>query len=383
MSRAKAGFASGRFVFANQLRGIAAVMVLLLHYTVVVRLMRPAVAWVVAAPPLPGPDPGYAIAMRDLPLDLAATGVGLFFLISGFVIPFSLERATTPGFLLGRAARIFPTFWAVLAIDYLVIHASGHYWGREPPFGWPSYALTGLLLTTILGHGNVDWVSWTLCVEVDFYLLAALCRPLLARFALGFPVGVALAAYLINVAARRGVIAPPPQLAAEATYIAFIMIGTMFHARLTGRLTRLRLLGGIVASVTLVMFCWLDGPVFGEFPGRSRSLLAALVVFGAAYVWRAHFRPNRILDAVASISYPLYLVHAVVGFTAVAFLVDALGIDPRVATVAALGLAVGLATLVHHAIEQPTIRLGQRLSRGRGGALPRTPPGAVPLDHPT
>lgn len=38
------GFDGHRIVFANQLRGVAAMMVLLLHDTIVVQLMRPDVA---------------------------------------------------------------------------------------------------------------------------------------------------------------------------------------------------------------------------------------------------------------------------------------------------------------------------------------------------
>jgi len=36
-------------------------------------------------------------------------GVGLFFLISGFVIPFSLERNTVGGFFTRRFFRLYPT----------------------------------------------------------------------------------------------------------------------------------------------------------------------------------------------------------------------------------------------------------------------------------
>lgn len=43
--------AAPRLVFANQLRGAAALAVVLVHYTVVVQVLRVDVSWVVAAPP--------------------------------------------------------------------------------------------------------------------------------------------------------------------------------------------------------------------------------------------------------------------------------------------------------------------------------------------
>ena len=54
----------GKITFANQLRGICVLCVMLVHYTTVVHYMRRDVSWVVAAPPLAGP--ALALVIREV-----------------------------------------------------------------------------------------------------------------------------------------------------------------------------------------------------------------------------------------------------------------------------------------------------------------------------
>ena len=103
---------------------------------------------------------------------------------------------------------------------------------------------------------------------------------------------------------------------------------------------------------------------------------AALAIFGLCYAARDRFRPQLILDRVASISYPLYLIHSVVGFTIIAFLVEALAVPATIATLTALTASFLLAYLIHRLVERPTTRRGHRLARphlrdveGQGSAL--------------
>ncbi len=94
-----------KIIFANQLRGLCVLGVMLVHYTVVATYMRDAVAWVIAAPILPRPAFDVVGTVYPPWFDLGKFGVGTFFLISGFVIPFSLRRATPLRFLAARALR--------------------------------------------------------------------------------------------------------------------------------------------------------------------------------------------------------------------------------------------------------------------------------------
>ena len=93
---------SDRLTALDGLRGIAALLVLLFHYTAKFPDFYPA-----ALPP------AFSFA-------LGYYGVHLFFLISGFVILMSLERNRGRGFIRSRFLRLYPLFWIAVAATYLV-----------------------------------------------------------------------------------------------------------------------------------------------------------------------------------------------------------------------------------------------------------------------
>ncbi len=358
--------AADRIVFANQLRGLCVLAVMLVHYAVVAQFMRQAVAWVVAAPPLDTPLSPVGTWLYPPWLDLGKFGVGAFFLISGFVIPFSLRRSGMGSFLLARALRIYPTFWMALLLEGCTIAASGRYWHRPPAFGLDAYLVNGLLFATLLGHLTVDWVSWTLSVEVGFYLLAALLRPALLSFRVWPLVAFAAAALAVNALQGRAAIRLPVPLVSGLMYVGYILIGTLFHYRYRGAISRRRLAAGVLGLGAIFFASYALGPTAGDVRSlRTASFGLAILVFAACYRMRGRFRPNRLLDGLAAISYPLYLIHSAFGFTVLSFLVMAWRLPFPVAAPLAAALAVAAAAALHAGVERPSISLGHRLRRSR------------------
>ena len=167
-----AGGFEGRAKYIDALRGIAAFGVACYHierYT-----------------PLKG------IAREVLPAALVNLighgwcGVQVFFVISGFVIAYSVRQArVTPGYFLNyalrRSVRLDPPYWSTLAF-VLLVHATLHlHLGWVSPLDVPepyesevSWKLIGLhvaYLQDICGYGNLSAGIWSLCIEVQFYLL--------------------------------------------------------------------------------------------------------------------------------------------------------------------------------------------------------------------
>ncbi len=107
-------------------------------------------------------------------LNLGQYGVFVFFLVSGYIVPASLERkGSVRGFWISRAFRLYPMFVLVLVLS-AVAHATGH--GTVANAGThPVAAVLGwLFMMQNLAAGlNVPVVTWTLSYEMVFYLLLA------------------------------------------------------------------------------------------------------------------------------------------------------------------------------------------------------------------
>lgn len=90
-------------------------------------------------------------------------GVQLFFMISGFVIFFSLQ-GDIKKFALGRFLRIYPLFWLCCTVTYLVtiFFASSH-------VSFPVYLLNFFILNSGKTAYMVDGSYWTLTHELFFY----------------------------------------------------------------------------------------------------------------------------------------------------------------------------------------------------------------------
>jgi peptidoglycan/LPS O-acetylase OafA/YrhL len=123
-------------------------------------------------------------------LDLGALGVGIFFVISGYLVSGSLERTpSVSSFIAKRALRIFPGLLAALLVTAFVIGpastalARGDYLASPEVYGYVlknltlyavTYDLPGVFMSVPMA-GVVNGSLWTLRLEFTAYLaLAAL-----------------------------------------------------------------------------------------------------------------------------------------------------------------------------------------------------------------
>jgi peptidoglycan/LPS O-acetylase OafA/YrhL len=125
-------------------------------------------------------DHGTSLVVRPLHaylyqwLNFGQYGVFVFFLVSGYIIPASLERkGSIRGFWISRGFRLYPLY-------LLAIVASGVAFelgfgtlrgGQHHPLA--SVASWLLMIPNLLTGPNVPNVTWTLSYEMTFYLLLA------------------------------------------------------------------------------------------------------------------------------------------------------------------------------------------------------------------
>jgi peptidoglycan/LPS O-acetylase OafA/YrhL len=104
-------------------------------------------------------------------------GVQIFFVISGFVLPYSMFRfgytlKNFGTFILKRMIRIYPAYLCAIFIGIALTLATGRHL-----ISMEAIAAHFLFLNNIIGLPSSSAVFWTLAIEFQFYLLIGLLYP--------------------------------------------------------------------------------------------------------------------------------------------------------------------------------------------------------------
>jgi len=101
-------------------------------------------------------------------LDLGRFGVALFFLISGFVIPFSIGgEMPLKRFAVSRFFRLYPAFWVAILLLTVI------YWSTGAPVSVATELANLTMAPQLFGQGWMSGIYWTLFIELVFYVMAA------------------------------------------------------------------------------------------------------------------------------------------------------------------------------------------------------------------
>ena len=325
--------APGRQVIAVQmLRGIAATMVVFFHINV------------------------QLIRLHFAPLHSAwmASGVDIFFVISGFIMWTSVEARggmSAGAFIRNRLIRIVPLYWLLTAFVVAVALIAPE--TLKSTVLVPSHALASFFFVPVR-HPIFDsfWPllipGWTLNYEMFFYLLFAMSLALcngsrVIRFVLiaSLLVGSFLMADLLMRDADVLHFYANPIL---LEFLVGVALGVVWNARVIRRSYAFTL---IVAAGFFTLWA-------GAVPVSSLPLTivgSALIVGGAVFLptirWNA-------LSALGDASYSLYLSHGI-SLAALAWLWAAVPIDlgGRTFVVFAVPCSIAVAFVMYRYFEMP------------------------------
>lgn len=293
-------------------------------------------------------------------------GVQVFFVISGFVIANSANGATPFGFVRSRLLRLWPAAWICATITLLVRMAWGEDFGSQ---------LDGLWYRSMLLWPKGEWIDgvyWSLAIEIVFYglvFLLLLTRNFRRLPAMAWLMTLVSAAFITLSWLDTSGLAAQDQwfhaLASQAELLplrhgVFFAVGIWLWMLSNKSLSGVHWVGlslaGIFGLAEIELRAWemqtIEAPVsFGQL------LVAPAIVWllAVAFIALSTQQPDRFaprteagktrLKLIGKITYPLYLVHSIVGAATIATLV-ASGVPPYLALAMALALVIGIAALI-------------------------------------
>ena len=369
LSHVKSGSAD-RLAFADLLRGVAALAVVIGHFTVLYLTAPDVVSLIVMG------EPSTKVVLPQIATDLIelvnlpSMGVAVFFLISGFVIPLSLEGTTTRGYLLKRFLRIFPTYWVALALGIAATFVSAGFWSKPVTHDHIDYFSNTFLIANLFGRFDILSVAWTLQIEMKFYLLAPLIYLALRR-GTQLPLllcGLAVVGVFWNATAFCNNVDvacwdhyrfSARMFWEDAMHMVYMLMGSVFYAHYRKLIPNWQVIGG----VAFLFGCYNAAALAMPIPkgGHHLPYLWGLIIFGSLYALRNRITLTSPFRFLADISYSLYVIHPLVGYVTMRLLMAA-GLPYVPAFAVALGLVIVIAWTMHLYVEAPMITLGKRLS---------------------
>lgn len=321
---------SGRIATVDALRGIASLSVAWFHFT----RANPALA------------PGILKASGSY----GWLGVYIFFVISGFVIPYSLEKANYRYgqfwiFLWKRIVRLDPPYFVnmafILILAFIVPLAPG-FRGPQPHFTASQLLSHIAYLNSVVGKTWINPVYWSLGIEFQYYLLIGLIFPLLCA-----------SRVLIRTLATLALLVPGffvPRGSLLFIHLPLFVAGILTYQFKVGRLSQCGYFGGL--ALTVMVTAVGPGLVIAVTCAITSLIIAFVEFSGRSLLW------------LGSISYSLYLMHVPVGGK----IVD-LGVRfrhgqfvPTLFLIAATAGSIFAAWVLYRVVELPSQRLSSRIS---------------------
>lgn len=325
-----------RLLALDAFRGLAALAVVLFHYT----MFTP---------------------QAELGFKYGVTGVDIFFLFSGFVVLLSFKESNTiRQLVVGRIARLYPAYWiAVLFTGFLFWYYNVHTADQLHEFKITLVANLSML-QYYFQRPNLDGPYWTMKYEVLFFAFMLLvfafkCIKHIEWVAL---VGILFTALysLIFKSFCVSWFLILQNWVPILSHFALFMAGIIFY--------KIRTEGANLQRIIMVFLAYLVQLSCFENGGRSKFFITFEAYFIILTVYfiilflliydRLNFLANAPLLFLGSISYPLFLIHQFLSRSVIiAVLVTYEHYSFWASAAIALLVCVCLATIITRYLEKP------------------------------
>lgn len=310
--------------------------------------------------------PSLAVEFLSRYLDLGRFGIMLFFIISGFIVPFSFStnpshtrKQTLLHFIVARMFRLYPAYWLALIFAAILTTMS---------VSNIDYIINFTMIQKLFGVEDAVGVFWTLPIELIFYALCVvlfignvLWQPakiyLVGLFLLACTIGMAVAQYYSSVKIAVTLFA--------ALYSMVLGMQLRFWHDGDNSAKKYARIFIAYYFIALPAICIL---AYSRDFGHGEIWYRYLISDVTAYLTFAiflHYKPNvRLSSYLGKISYSIYLFHPVIGFYFIGHFLPLLGIHQIVYAIILTCLIVILSSaVIYRYVELPMIKFGHRLAK--------------------
>jgi peptidoglycan/LPS O-acetylase OafA/YrhL len=243
-------------------------------------------------------------------------GVELFFMISGYVIPWSIRDRSVADFAVARVIRLYPTYWLCVALLAAVPPLLGD-WRFHLPLRDTLLNLT--MFAELFGARYLDGVFWTLVTEMQFYALVAVVVGVF-----GFQrLPTALLVWLV-IGAGTSVLAKAsgtqPVYLGGTYYMYFCFGAACYFLHHIERSRTVYALLGLSVPLMLAHGVHKAGAIAESYRApMSAAVVCALLLASAAAVFfsralSARMKAGATVALLGGLTYPLYLLHENIGY---------------------------------------------------------------------
>ena len=288
----------------------------------------------------------------------AGTGVCLFFLITGYIIPLALlkTKGGVVDFLIARFFRIFPPALLVLIVVHIFLILT-----FKIDFNFTDFFKSYLnqLLPGIIDNNNVFHSFepfWTLSIEIIFYILIAFAGKTINFWSVVLMQIMFVLFYIRTKFACFG-------------FIVFILFGSLFlfietEFKKENKITK-KLISQILLSCIILMICFRINKAIPVYPQITFNY-SLLIFFGLYFTHLLKFSVPKfikgVVNVIADFSYSFYLLHVPVGMGFAVFLKIHYNItNPYIQVFAALVLCFVMSYICSTFFEKPSTKFGKFL----------------------
>lgn len=349
-----------KIIFADQLRILAFASVIFVHWFATYFVMPSLVSSITGSADLPIQHSG--IYDRMLPFFLPGFnygpfGVAIFFMISGFVIPFSCEKRSSTSFLKARFLRIYIPYSIALLISLLFVYlTSRYYWHTDYKISLVELITNITLTNSLFGIKSIDIINWSLSIEVKFYIFCCIIIKYIRSGSFKPFVLLGLASVLFNFLHHK----TSSELPLELMFITYMSIGVLFNYLMTGRIKKTNFCIMLIIQLFFFSCSMYFSTRSTGFFIEVMSATYGILIFGLCFIFRDKFKEKVYLSRISSITYPVYILHFIIGLGLIKIFINE-GVSYLTSVLLSLLLVFFIASIMHIFVEKKSIALGRSL----------------------